>query len=924
MLRKEFNIYCLSNDYGLLYNFFHKLQHHIYKLFEFYIIDTTEKNLFINELYEISTGTNIIYNVAIHNYNQDTCVETNEMTIKYEKSPKILYDLINKHFIANNIIHDIAYETIHPLKSKIKSKMHILMNKIGFPGLQDFYIFIDSNAIVDMKYNDFIPLKICNTTSKCPFTIKKTMSPNINVFFMCFDININFYLIQGIFLNDYLNLSTRVMSQIIYPDIYEKRKNLLIEHSNNDFKTKYLKYCDKGELLVLTHNEINVMLCDHEKLYNKIKVKSFTSLMQYFVTKSDKPIEIFNIIKLLLLGTEDNINIAGMLFLVLKEKKTNNLIIANLIYVSLNFVSQIKLKMVNINVESEIKQLNELTFDDVDLRKQMSIVKNMPLYVKNLINEKINEMKLNNNDYHKQYTFAKTLIDFPWPATDDKKFDINADNSKDCAQYFKNIEMQLNEITYGHVQVKDKILLHLAECISNPDSNGYIMSFCGPPGVGKTLIAQSLAKVLNIPIIIIPLGGHNDSEVLHGTAYTYSSSQPGSIIKEIIRMGTTKCILYLDELDKTSIRNEKSHNEINAIISQLTDPNMNSHFRDRFFQGIEFPLKNLIIIASYNSNQSFDKSLLNRFDEIEIKPYNLREKIHITKHFIIKEICENMKFNYEICIDDEILKYVLLHYIRESGVRDMKRKIKLIIMKLNKLKLTNQISHMITDNKITLEIDDIKYFLKDEHVYEIENINHNDGEIGIINGLYANNLGNGGVLSIQIDKYYNFNNTFTLKFTGSQSEEMKESVFCAYTNAINYIGILMDFTDFEKLKTHITTNFPCGFHIHVNDVCTPKDGSSGGCAFALAFISLILNKPIKNNIAITGELNIKNKVLSVGNIMAKVISAKNNGIRAILIPKSNNNDIVTLLKDEENEHLFDETFQYHLIETLNDAIDICF
>ena len=205
MLRKEFNIYCLSNDYGLLYNFFHKLQHHIYKLFEFYIIDTTEKNLFINELYEISTGTNIIYNVAIHNYNQDTCVETNEMIIKYEKSPKILYDLINKHFIANNIIHDIAYETIHPLKSKIKSKMHILMNKIGFPGLQDFYIFIDSNAIVDMKYNDFIPLKICNTTSKCPFTIKKTMSPNINVFFMCFDININFYLIQGIFLNDLLN-----------------------------------------------------------------------------------------------------------------------------------------------------------------------------------------------------------------------------------------------------------------------------------------------------------------------------------------------------------------------------------------------------------------------------------------------------------------------------------------------------------------------------------------------------------------------------------------------------------------------------------------------------------------------------------------------------------------------------------------------
>jgi ATP-dependent Lon protease len=920
MLRNEFNIYCLGNDYKYLYNIFSKLQHHIYKLFELYIIDIIEKNLFINELYELSMTVNIEYNNIIHLYNQDTNEELNKTIVYYKNNFNVLYDLINNNYIANNINHVLKYKIIHPLKLKIKEKMFNLMNNIGFTSINDFYKFIDMNKTVDLQYCDFIPLKIYKTESIThSFKITKTINPPTKIFLLCFDICIENYCIQGIFLNDYLNLSTRVMSQIIYPVIYEKRRKLLEEHIDNSFKIKYLKYCDKGEIIGLTYDEINEMLIKHEKLYIKIKNKTFTSLMQYFSTKSDNPIEIFNIVKLLLLGTEDNINVAGMLFLVLREKKSNNIMIADLIYNSLNFVSQIKLKMVNINIESEIKQLNELSYNDTDLQKQMTIVKTMPNYVKNLINEKINEMKLNNNDYHKQYIYVKTLIDFPWPNQTETKLDIKSDDPIKCIKYFTDIEVQLNKITYGHIQVKEKILLHLAECVANPDANGYIMSFYGPPGVGKTLIAQSLAKVLNIPIIIIPLGGHNDSEILHGTAYTYSSSQPGLIIKEIVRVGTTKCILYLDELDKTSTRNEKSHNEINAIISQLTDPNMNSHFQDRFFQGIEFPLKNLIIIASYNSNESFDKSLLNRFDEITIKPYNLHEKIHIVKHFIIKEICKEMKFNFEIVIDDIVLKYILMKYTRESGVRDMKRKIKLIIMKLNKLKLTNKINNIVKDNKIILEIDDINFFLKDEYIYDTINFNHEDGEIGIINGLYA---GNGsGVLSIQIDKYYNFDNTFTLKFTGSQSEEMKESVYCAYTNAINYIAIVLKFNNYEKLKKHIINDYPSGFHIHVNDICTSKDGSSGGCAFALAFISLILNKPIKNNIAITGELNIKNKILAVGNIESKVISAKNNGIQTVLIPKANCNDIMILLRDMPD--LFDATFQYQFISNLKEAVNLC-
>lgn len=927
MLYKKFKIFCLSRDYNMLYKIINSLQQHIYILYEKFIIDTTEKNLILNELYILVSQINTIYNECITDFNNITVNTKIKSIIRYSNNFEILRNLVINDYIANDIEHELNYEIIYPIKIKIMKNFFHIMTSIGYFNLKDFLYFIDNPLKIEMKYEGFIIYKIIhssNVNKKINICIaKKEMQ---NIFTSCYDITVknknHSFIISGTFGNDYLNLDTRIMPQIIFPELYNKKLKLMEMHKNSEFKTKYLKYCDKGELIVLSYEEFSEKLSSCEKFFDKIKNKSFSHLMQYFITKTDDPRKIYKIIHLLLLGNENQINIAGMLFLALKEKRCNNIMISHLIYSSLNFVSQVKLKMVNINIEEETKRLSEMTFDELDLRKQMTGVKNMPNYVKILVNEKINEMKLNNNDYHKQYIFAKTLIDFPWPSKVEKIFDIDPDNSEECKNYFNNIDIKLNEVAYGHAKAKEKISLHLGELISNPNASGYVMSLYGGPGVGKTLIAQSLADILDMPLITLSMGGHNDSEVLNGVAYTYSSSQPGSIIKEIVRVGTTRAILYIDELDKTGIRNEKSHNEINAVISQLIDPGMNSMFTDKFFQGIKFPLNNIIVIVAYNTKTNFANSLINRFDEIEIKPYNIQEKIHIVKHFILKNLCKEMNFYIPILISDDDIKKIIVKYTNEGGVRELKRKIKTIIMKLNKLKLIDKINDFITDNKIILKQEDINYFLKDECVYEIINNVNNEDAIGVIKGLCVYNNNTGDVINIQIDKNYNFNETFMLNCTGSQSEEMKESVQCAYTSAIQYVASQLKFNNYDKLKTHIMNNFPSGFHIHVNDVCTPKYGSSSGCAFALAFISLILCKPIKHNIAITGELDIKDNVIAVGGIDIKIISAKNNGINLVLIPFANKQELDALIIDSPN--LFDEKFKYHMIANLSEAVNMSF
>ena len=542
--------------------------------------------------------------------------------------------------------------------------------------------------------------------------------------------------------------------------------------------------------------------------------------------------------------------------------------------------------------------------------------------IKTLAIEKINEMKLNNNDYYKQFLYVKTLLNFPWPDPNDSLFKISANDHIKCSEYLLEIENKLNLKTYGHKKIKEQLILQVAKWISNPKSNGCAISLNGPPGVGKTLIAKTLSEALDIPFVQITLGGQNDGELLHGHGYTYSGAQPGLIIKKILEAGSTRCILYLDELDKSCAKHS-STNEITSILIHLTDPNMNSSFQDRFFQGIDFPLDRLIIMTSYNDRTKVDPILLDRFIELDVKPYNIQDKISIIKNYIIKELKTIIGFPYDLNISDETIKQIINDYTIEAGVRDIKRKIELILLKLNKLYLTNQIDIFLDSSTKTINL---TQKLIDELIDSNNKIDKKKitdiSLVGVVNGLYATNVGTGGITTIQIEPNFLLDSNFCLKLTGSQGDVMKESVQCAFTCAIRYLCTKTEFNTIEKINSHIKQNFPNGFHIHTPAGATPKDGPSAGCAFSIGFISLILNKPFNNQIAITGEIDLNSNITKIGGLEYKLVGAKQAGVKIVLIPKENENDIKEIIKDY-NE-LFNNNFKFVLISSLNDAIKYCF
>jgi len=939
---KKIKLGLLQYRYKYLSNIIFKLDKHIDNLYNYNYIELSLKNQMLGNIFIISKNLTTTYN----NYIME------KLDYESELDNKISYFLYN--LIQNNVDETFLFDNFLPLlnnNSKIiplydeEVDLKNVISYIGYESLHDLIQLYDikneltqtqQKIIVEIN-KVFIPMKtnffqVINHSEDYFWRIPTKFLDNdllqLNRELWIKYKNNEYLKIEGYFINDSLSCLIKT-SQLNYTvidklksDIYTELKESLID---SKFIKKFIRYDYLGNIYTLSSKEYVKILETYYDRYMEITGASFVNIMKDFISKGSEIKKMYEYIFLLLLGSNDNIDIAGLLLGLTKEKKTNSPYIYNLLSQRLPYYLLVKIKKSSNNLKNELDKIKSITFDDIDFKKQLITNQNIPQSVKTITLEKIEEMKTSNNEYYKQLTFVKHVLNYPWPSPKDDILYQNINlNSKKSTEYLIDIENKLTKLSYGHDEAKKCLLQTIGKWISNPNSQGTSFGFWGPPGVGKTLIAKSVSKALNIPFAEITLGGQNDGEILHGHGYTYSGSQPGLIIKKMVEMGKQRCILYFDELDKACSKHG-SINEITSILIHLTDPNMNKTFQDRFFQGVDFPLDKVIMIFSYNDASLVDPILLDRLKQIEIGAYTLNDKIKIVKEFIIPEIAESVGLQNEkwIHISEKLIEYIIDNYTNEAGVRSIKRKIEQIFLTLNLDKIYKRFEFTIPQDKIEITLETIIRIL-DKSKKE-NTLIHNKPSVGIINGMYATTSGDGGIIPIQIFNNFAPNSTnYDIKLTGKQGDVMKESVHCSLTAAIEYIkrDIIKNpskYTTFTNFDTYLNDNFKHGFHVHAPATSTPKDGPSAGCAFTSAFISRILNKPIKNDIAMTGEIELTGKITKIGGLNFKLSGAKKAGVKLVFVPNENIKDV-----DEikiKNPTLIDDTFIVKFVEYIDEIID---
>lgn len=484
--------------------------------------------------------------------------------------------------------------------------------------------------------------------------------------------------------------------------------------------------------------------------------------------------------------------------------------------------------------------------------------------VKEHIEKEIERYKnLGNNSSESSVSrgYIETLLALPW----DK---VSKDN-KDI----KNAMKVLDEDHYGLKKVKDRIIEFLAVRSLTKKGDSPIICLVGPPGTGKTSIARSVAKALDKEYVRISLGGVRDEAEIRGHRRTYVGAMPGRIVNGLKNAGVKNPLMLLDEIDKVS--NDYKGDTFSALLEVL-DAEQNKRFVDHY---IEQPvdLSEVLFIATANSVQTIPRPLLDRMELIEVNSYSQNEKEHIAKeHLIGKQIEKNGLTKEQLSISDKAISHIINGYTKEAGVRNLERKIGEICRKVAREILEgDKKSVKITDKNLE------KYLGKER--YTFDEINKED-EVGIVRGLAWTSVG-GDTLQIEVNV---MPGKGKFELTGKLGEVMKESARAgiSYIRSIsNQYGIEADFFDKHDI------------HIHIPEGAVPKDGPSAGITMATAMLSAITNTKVRADIAMTGEITLRGRVLPIGGLKEKILAAKAAKVKLVLVPKKNKSSIEELEKE---------------------------
>jgi len=541
-------------------------------------------------------------------------------------------------------------------------------------------------------------------------------------------------------------------------------------------------------------------------------------------------------------------------------------------------------------------------------------IENKAMVIKKLEAIDKSDSEVYSGEYFKLKYWVESLLKIPF--NEMKKELVSSNNSKkEIRNYLKRSKEILDNAVYGHDDAKRHILRILAQNISNDKSKGNVFGIQGPMGNGKTtLVEEGISKAIGRPFAFLSLGGATDACYLEGHSYTYEGSTWGGIIDVLMKSKCMNPVIYFDELDKVS--ETAKGNEIINILMHLTDPSQNSHFHDKYFQGIDFDVSKAIFIFSYNDLGKINPILRDRIVNIETKGFRLEDKIQITNKYLLPKVAKDIGMKKkDIHFDDNVIEELIKTYTCEGGVRKLKEHLYEIIREIN---LRNLKGDKINMKKISFPLKITNKMIKEDffkkkYEFKIDKIIEKP-MVGIINGLYATENSNGG-LTIVETKFNPSDSVLSLELTGQQGDIMKESMSVAKSVAWNLLEDKIQNDLLKKWKSKGNM----GIHIHCPEGATPKDGPSAGCAITCAIYSLLSDYKINNSIAITGEINLAGNVTEIGGLESKLFGAKDCGVKKVLIPKDNEKDLIKIKKQYKN--LVSNDFEVICIETIHEALE---
>ena len=739
------------------------------------------------------------------------------------------------------------------------------------------------------------------------------------------------YLLYDMICNDSYLLKQKTLSEKVYFSLHwsiqklfkipYKKDNLTIKDTFNIEKIPYEKRI----------NLMNVSDTIKNKAFSKLKEiqsskgETNAKAQQYLDGILKIPFNIYKKESIMIFLQQFVENIKLFCFLIIKDNRQSELVTLSNNFIQNNnktskyleiFIDKLVNLVQNNFIQTNKKIVNFLKKYKVKQLQDILTLKNIPF--KGL--KKTDLIKLVLSNYLKLSCDNEQLCNFLENTILTKTFTIYNDWIEYLDKrklYLQQIDETLDTAVYGMKSAKTQIKRIIAQWINGKDS-GYVFGFEGPPGTGKTTLAKKgIAMAIKDengnprPFVFIALGGSSNGSTLEGHNYTYVGSTWGKIVDSLIETECMNPIIYIDELDKIS--KTEHGKELIGILIHMTDPSQNDSFQDKYFSGVNIDISKCLIIFSYNDPNNIDSILLDRIHRIKTKQLTKQDKFQIVSNYLLPDILKSVGFNSnDIILSKENLLYIIDTYTNEAGVRKLKEILYEIIRELN-------LQYLI-GTQTTFPIEITQPFINDIFTNKSKIIVKKIGtqpQIGLVNGLYATSTGLGGITLIQTTRSLS-KEMLHLELTGQQGDVMKESMCVSKTVAWNLLT--------PKQRTKISKGTTFGIHIHCPEAATPKDGPSAGAAITLAIYSLLTGKKVNNIWAITGEIDLNGNILAIGGLSSKVEGAKKAGVKFVLCPYENKDDVEKIKKETQSndeevtiimvKHI-DEVIQLMLLENSN-------